>query len=86
MKKNICFGLLLAALCFFSFTACAPTAALQARNNLFSASREADNQARRTAAGRKGLKNDKLRMKGDVKRIKEAEKLFDTKSGIVLTY
>jgi hypothetical protein len=86
MKKNLCCYLLLAGLLFFTFAACAPTAALQARNNLFSASQEADNQARMTARGAKGLQSDKLKMKGDIKKIKEAERLFDSRSGIVLTY
>ncbi len=86
MKRNLCAGLLLSLLLFFSLAACAPTAALQARNNLQSASREADNQARLTAADRQGLGRDRLKMKGDIKKIKEAERLFDRQSGIVLTY
>ncbi len=86
MKKKFCFGLLSALLLFFSLAACAPTAALQARDNLQSASREADNQARLAARGKRGLKQDRLRMKGDIKKIKEAERLFDRQSGIVLTY
>jgi len=67
-------------------SACAPTAAYQARDNLQSASSEAANQARLTGKARKGLKQDTLKMRGDIKRIKEAERLFDVKSGIVLSY
>ncbi len=73
-------------LAVFSFTACAPKVALQARDSLGLASQEAANQAAAVGRGRKQLRQDSVRMRGDIKRIKEAERLFDTKSGIVLTY
>ncbi len=78
--------LLLLFLMLATLSACAPTSAYQARDNLQSASQEAADQARLTGKARKGLKNDTLKMKGDIKRIKEAERLFDIRSGIVLSY
>ncbi len=84
MKKQVLLSIFLLTL--LAFSACAPTAAYQARNNLQSASEEAAAQARQTARARKGLKGDTLKMKGDIKRIREAERLFDVKSGIVLSY
>ena len=86
MKNRLAVIFILLMLAGFSFTACAPTAALQAQNSLGAASREAANQAASVRHGRKQLRQDTFRMRGDIKRIKEAERLFDSKSGIVLTY
>jgi hypothetical protein len=75
---------------FFSLAAlssCAPKVAYQAQDSMQAASQEASNQAIKMKKARTSLiRKDKYRMKSDIKSIKEAERLFDTKSGIVLSY
>ena len=84
MKKY--FSLIFLVFTLAALSACAPSAAYQAQDSLHAASREASSQAAQTKKESSALNNDSYRMKGDIKRIKEAERLFDTKSGIVLSY
>lgn len=79
--RNSFIFLLLLALC-----ACAPTAAYQARDNLGQASREASCQAQSSRQEKVSLEKDQLRMQGDINKIKQAEKMFDQRQGIVLSY
>jgi len=85
MKKYL-FGTVL----FFSLIAlssCAPKVAYQAQDSMRAASQEATSQAIKTKKARTSLiRKDKYRMKKDIKQIKGAEQIFDTKSGIVLSY
>ncbi|MCD6292658.1 MAG: hypothetical protein J7M09_04275 [Deltaproteobacteria bacterium] len=75
---------------FFSLavlSSCAPKVAYQAQDSMQAASQEATSQAIKIKKARTSIiRKDKYRMKSDIKSIKEAEKLFDTKSGIVLSY
>ena len=84
MKKYIFLTISIFTLTVFS--ACAPTAAYQAQGSLKDASREASCQAAQTKKEQASLNQDSYQMKGDIQRIKEAERLFDAKSGIVLSY
>lgn len=84
MKKY--YFLIITLFTLVALSSCAPKAAYQAQDSLHAASREASSQAAQTKKGRASLSKDSYRMKGDIKRIKEAERLFDTKSGIVLSY
>ncbi len=84
MKKY--FLLTISVLALAALSACAPSAAYQAKDSMQAASREASCQATQTRKESSSLKRDSYRMKGDIKHIKEAERLFDTKSGIVLSY
>ena len=83
---NKLFFIIILVFTLATLTACAPKSAYQAQDSLQAASREASQQARQTKRGKAALKKDSYKMKGDIHRIKEAERLFDTKSGIVLTY
>ncbi len=80
------FLLVVSIITLVAFSACAPKAAYQAQDSMQAASEEASCQATRTKKERTTLSKDSYRMKGDLKRIKEAERLFDAKSGIVLSY
>ena len=84
MKKYI--FLTISVFTLAAFSACAPKAAYQAQDSLKEASREASYQATQTKKERTALSKDSYQMKGDIQSIKEAERLFDTKSGIVLSY
>ena len=84
MKKY--FLLLFAAFILISLSACAPKVAYQAQDSLHAAGNEASNQARQTQRASAALNKDRYKMKGDIHTIKEAERLFDKKSGIVLSY
>lgn len=84
MKK--CFLLLIAAFTIITLTACAPKVAYQAQDSLHAAADEAANQANKTKKASAILSKDRYKMKGDIQSIKEAERLFDKKSGIVLSY
>lgn len=84
MKKY--FLLIVSAFTLVVFASCAPKVAYQAQDSMQAASLEASSQAARTKKGRVALNKNSYRMKGDIKRIKEAERLFDVKSGIVLSY
>ncbi|MBN2705979.1 MAG: hypothetical protein JXR89_06035 [Deltaproteobacteria bacterium] len=68
------------------FSACAPSAAYQARDTLAGASSAAACEAAATRQERRALAGDSSQMQGDIERIKEAERLFDQKTGIVLSY
>jgi len=84
MKKF--FLLFISTFTLIAFTACAPKVAYQAQDSLHAASNEAANQAKQTKRASSNLNKDRYKMKGDIQSIKEAERLFDKKSGIVLTY
>ena len=84
MKKY--FFIIISVFTLVALSSCAPKSAYQAQDSLHTASREASSQAAHTKKERTTLTKDSYRMKGDIKRIKEAERLFDTKSGIVLSY
>ncbi len=84
MKKY--FLLLIATFILISLSACAPKVAYQAQDSLHAASDEASSQARQTKRTSTSLNKDRYKMKGDIHSIKETERLFDKKSGIVLSY
>lgn len=75
---------------FFSLvglSSCAPKVAYQAQESMQAASEEASCEAIKMKKARTSLiRKDKYRMKSDIKSIKGAERIFDTKSGIVLSY
>ncbi len=71
---------------FITLGACAPKVAYQAQDSMRAAANEASSQARQTKKTSKALKKDRYKMKGDINSIKAAERLFDQKSGIVLSY
>lgn len=71
---------------FATLTACAPKVAYQAQDSLHGAAKEASTQASQTKKSSTALNKDQYKMKGDIKNVKEAERLFDRKSGIVLSY
>jgi lipopolysaccharide export LptBFGC system permease protein LptF len=80
------FFLLISIFIFITLTACAPKVAYQAQDSLHAAAGEASSQARQTKKTSSALNKDRYKMKGDIHSIKEAERLFDKKSGIVLSY
>jgi len=80
------FFLLISIFISITLTACAPKVAYQAQDSLHAAAGEASNQARQTQKTSSALNKDRYKMKGDIHSIKEAERLFDKKSGIVLSY
>ena len=80
------FFFIVTLLTLIALSACAPKAAYQAQDSMQKASEEASCQATQTRKAQTSLKQDSNRMQGDIKHIKEAERLFDTKSGIVLSY
>jgi outer membrane biogenesis lipoprotein LolB len=84
MKKF--FLLFISTFTLITLTACAPKAAYQAQDSLHAASKEASTQAKQTQRASTALNKDRYKMKGDIHSIKEAERLFDKKSGIVLSY
>ncbi len=84
MKKYVL--LPIATFTLIILTACAPKVAYQAQDSLHTASNEASNQAIQTKRSSTALNKDRYKMKGDIRSIKEAERLFDKKSGIVLSY
>lgn len=82
MKKY--FFLIIILFTLIALTACAPKVAYQAQESLQDASQEASSQAVKMKKARTSLiRKDKYRMKSDIKRVKETERLFDTKSGII---
>ena len=84
MKRYFLF--LILVLTLITLSACAPKVAYQAQDTLHAASNEASSQARETKKTSASLNKDRYKMKGDIHNIKEAERLFDKKSGIVLSY
>ncbi len=85
MKKY--FFLVITLFTLVALSACAPKVAYQAQESLQDASEEASCQAVKMKKARISIiRKDKHRMKGDIKSLKEAERLFDKKSGIVLSY
>jgi len=84
MKKY--FLLFISVFSFIILTACAPKVAYQAQDSLHTAANEASTQARQSKKAGTALNKDRYKMKGDIHNIKEAERLFDKKSGIVLSY
>ena len=85
MKKYFFYTITLFIL--IALSACAPKVAYQAQESLQAASQEASCQAVKIKKARTSIiRKDKYRMKSDIKSIKEAERLFDKKSGIVLSY
>ena len=71
---------------FVVMTGCAPKVAYQAQDSLHAAADEASCQAEQTKKAKSSLNKDRYKMKGDISKVKEAERLFDQKSGIVLSY
>ena len=67
-------------------SACAPSSAYQAQESLGQASSAASCQVNQSRAESRALSEDRLQMQGDIEKIKEAEKMFDRKTGIVLSY
>ena len=65
---------------------CAPKASYTTANSLGRASALAREEAQSTKTGAKNTDLSRNKMKKDIQSIKEAEKLFDEKSGIVLSY
>ncbi len=85
--NKIHFFLILSVFMLVVLSSCAPKVAYQAQDSMQAASQEATDQAIKIKKARTSLiRKDKYRMKSDIKSIKEAERLFDTKSGIVLSY
>ncbi len=84
MKKYFLF--LISVFTLITFSACAPKVAYQAQDSLHAAANEASSQAKETRKTSTTLNKDCHKMKGDIQSIKEAERLFDKKSGIVLSY
>ena len=84
MKKF--FLIALSIFVFITLGACAPKVAYQAQDSMHAAANEASSQARQTKKTSTALNKDRYKMKGDINSIKEAERLFDQKSGIVLSY
>ena len=85
MKKY--FFLTITLFTLVALSACAPKVAYQAQESLQAASQEASCQAVKMKKARTSIiRKDKHRMKVDIKSIKEAERLFDKKSGIILSY
>ena len=84
---NKYFFLIISVFTLAALSSCAPKVAYQAQESMQAASQEASCQAIKTKKARTSLiRKDSHRMKSDIKSIKEAERLFDTKSGIVLSY
>ena len=84
MKKY--FLILISSFIFVTLNACAPKVAYQAQDSLHAAGNEASCQAQQTRKAKNSLNQDRYKMKGDIHKVKEAERLFDQKSGIVLSY
>ncbi len=81
------FFLIITLFALIALSACAPKEAYLAQESLQAASQEASSQAVKMKKARTSIiRKDKYRMKSDIKHIKEAEGLFDVKSGIVLSY
>ena len=84
---NKYFFLIISFFILVALPSCAPKVAYQAQESMQAASQEASCQAIKMKKARTSLiRKDKYRMKSDIKSIKGGERLFDTKSGIVLSY